>query len=240
MLTPILEKLILCGDAVSGTFTAGGSAAQNLIVPNDRFIVIHKMIHFPYIPVEDTTDLDALQQGLITQMQVFSEKSFNSFVFRNNVGVDMAFNNGAFPLFVNQIRTGAPTDIDCYLVHESDVAFNFSKGIAPATFTIGIKPGKAPARKPEFGYGKIGINTAIGNTPVELNKRVFNAEFRPMGRITPPTLGLPESYGELQYPIINGVSNLLPTEVDFVTGFPIVLVQYVSIKGNPNDLMSNL
>ena len=139
----------------------------------------------------------------------------------------------------NFFKTGCPVDLDLYLVHEDDVAFSFSKGTQPKTTVQTVKPAGAPAKRPEFGYGREGIQTAIGNTPVEIRKDVFTAEFRPLGEVTTPTAGK-DSYKEFQFPIINGVSALTPNETDQITGFPLVLVQYVEIQGNPTNIQSNL
>jgi hypothetical protein len=236
MLTPRLEKLIVEGKASFKTFTAGGSASQTLQVGNDRYIIIIGFTHFPFVATEDPANIEFFAESLITQMRVASDKTINSFVFRNNMHVSIALDeSGALN---NVITGGSPTSIDTYLIHEDDVTFIFSKGNAPQTNAVDIKPSKSPAKRPQTGYGRKGIQTAIGNIPVETSKDVFGAEFRPLGRITPPTSA--ESYTEFQFPIVNGVSNLTPAETDIFTGFPLVLVQYVEILGNPNNLQSNL
>ena len=46
MITPHLEKLILCGKASYNTFVIGGSEKCILNVDNDRFIIITDIIYF--------------------------------------------------------------------------------------------------------------------------------------------------------------------------------------------------
>jgi len=232
MLTPRLEKLIVEGKASFKTFTAGGSASQVLHVADQNHIIIIGLIHFPFMPVEIEGDINSINLLGVTQMKVFSQGANNNFVFRNDWGVDISIN--LIGGLQNVYRAGAPTYIDTYLLHTEDVAFNFSKGGALTTVTTGIKPTEVPAIQPRSGYGKIGINSPIGNVTVELTKTpIFFAEFRPLGRAIAPA-PFTDSYIELMYPVINGSTNLVPVELDQTNGFPIVQVQYVEIKGIPD------
>jgi len=236
MITPYLEKLIHEGKASYKTFTAGGSASQVLSVSSKTYIIITDLIHFPYMPVEIEGDIDSINGLTVTQMAVFSEGSYNNFVFRNQWGAQLSISLGGF--LQNNYVPGSPVKIDTYLIHDDDVSFNFSKGGALTTNATGVKPSTAPAKRPRTGYGKEGINTAIGNTTVELRKTpVFGAEFRPLGKLTDASSG--DSYTQLQFPVINGSTNLVPVETDQVNGYPIVQVGYVEILAERNNVQTS-
>jgi len=239
MITPTLEKLILCGKASFKTFTAGGSQMNNLRVPNDRFIIIVGFTHFPYFASEDP-EPEEIFTALVTQMNVSSEKSFNSFVFRNEQHLGITLNSGG--LLTQTYGSGAPVQIDTYLVHESDVNFSFSKGVP--LFAVAapvVAPNEVPSKSPPLGYGREGNPTPIGNIPVEdIKDSVVSSEVRFFGEVTPPTAGKVSSFDQLQFPIEAGTTAFSDPELQETNAYPIVLVQYVEIQGNPTNIQASL
>ena len=236
MMTPALERLIWMGEAKLRAVTLGGAQKHRLKVPNDRFIIILKMTHFPYIADEEDV-IDQLDSRRITQMNVSSSKSFNSFVFRNQIGCDLCFDGVNF---VNYLTTGSPVYIDTYLLHEDDVSFSFSLGTEFSTTLSAVAPSQAPATNPPQDYGKIGLSNPLGNIPVSnLRSMGFgtDAELRPFGDLTTPTVSNPFTY--LQFPIIDGTTSLTDDSIQGRKAYPIVQVQYVEIQGNPTKLKSN-
>ncbi len=236
MLTPALEKLVWCGEAKVRAVTVGGTQKMRLRVPNNHFIVILRMIHFPYIPDEEDVP-DQIDARRITQMNVSDAKSFNSFVFRNDVGLDIFFDGIGFQ---NYLRTGSPVSIDTYLIHDTDVSFSFSLGTEFGTTLSAPAPEKAPATNPPQDYGKIGLVNPTGNIPVS-NLRTMGfgsfSELRPFQDLTPPTE--PSSFSSLQFPIIGGITALTDDNIQGRKAYPIVQVQYVEVKGQSQDLESN-
>ena len=237
MVTPVLERLIWLGEAKLRAVTLGGCQKHRLKVPDDRFIVILKMTHFPYIPDEEDV-LDNLDPRRVTQMTVGSQKSFSSFVFRNDIGVDIGIGGGG--ALQNFLRTGQPTYIDTYLLHEEDVSFSFSLGRDLGTTLSAGTPTKAPAFVTPLDYGKIGLPSAIGALPVSLLRSYglgTSAELRPMGDLTPASE--PNVFDTLQFPVISGITAYTDDDIQGFKAYPIVQVQYVECKGNPTKLMSN-
>jgi hypothetical protein len=236
-LTPTLEKLILCGKASFKTFTAGGAQKSRLSVDGDRFIIILGFTHFPYSPNEETVIAD-WRRKLVTQMNVFSDKSFNSFVFRNEINLGLAIEGG---VLATEFTTGSPVSIDTYLIHENDVSFSFSLGTDLGTTVNAVAPNKAPAKIPPTDYGREGLPTPIGNIPVSRKRDYFGTtgELRPFGDLDTPTAGKSSSTKQLQYPVEAGVTAFTDDDVSAIWAFPIVLVQYVEIQGNPSDIQAS-
>ena len=105
MITPHLEKLILSGNASYNTFVIGGSEKSILNVAKNRFVVITDITYFHQLnlngdPLDPTLNGSALNQvftslnlidyltnRLNTQLRVFSRKSNNLFLYRNNVNI---------------------------------------------------------------------------------------------------------------------------------------------------------
>ena len=93
MITPHLEKLILTGNASYNTFVIGGSEKSILNVAKNRFVVITDITYFHQLNLDEGSgnvlsifDINLfLQTSLNTQLRVFSRKSNNLFMFRNNV-----------------------------------------------------------------------------------------------------------------------------------------------------------
>lgn len=233
-MTPALERLIWLGEARFKAVTLGGTQKHILKVPNDSFIIILHMIHFPYIPDEEDIPGN-LHDRRVTQMNVFSPKSFNSFVFRNEIGID-TFEPGI--MFF--LRTGSPVSIPTYLMHEDDVSFSFSLGTDIVTTVAGVAPSESTAKIPPSDYGKEGLITPIGNIPVSLLRDMgggLNAQLRPFGDLTTPTATNPYTY--LQFPIVAGATAFENDSISGQKAYPIVQVQYVEIKGNPTKLRAS-
>jgi len=163
MLTPILEKLILSGKAAFKTFVAGGTQKHILNVPNDRFIIITDLVYFSNINTPKGEqffhlDFDAftkLNAKLNTQVKIFSEKSNNSFVFRNSFTAYPHSGNTEPDFWV--FPTHAPVKLDTYLIHTNDVSLTFSwVGDQTPILSAGSLP-NVPAYPPPFDYGKQGV-----------------------------------------------------------------------------------
>jgi len=242
MITPHLEKLILEGKAAFKTYTVGGGQMHRLKVNNDSYIVIVGFTHFPYLPREEQLAEDE-QLNSITQMSVGGEKSYNNFVFRNSIHYAISLNSVGG--LIKTLGFGEPVQIDTYLVHDSEVTFSFSRGEPDGLFANATAdaPAKSTAKQTPTQYGRVGVNNAIGNIPVRTvieTSSSGTAEMRPFGDFTPATAGQLMSSQQLQYPVEAG--NTAIDDLDLEGGqasFPIVLVQYVEIIGNPNNLRSN-
>jgi len=180
MLTPILEKLILSGKAAYKTFVAGGTQKHILSVPNDRFIIITDLVYFSNINTpkgEQFFHLDfdmftKLNVKLNTQVKIFSEKSNNSFVFRNSFTAYPHSGNAEPDFWV--FPTHAPVKLDTYLIHTKDVSLTFSWVGDQSAVTTAISRADVPAYPPPYDYGKVG---QVGSEPVrQLSADIITGE----------------------------------------------------------------
>jgi len=259
MITTGLEKLILSGRASYKTFVAGGAAKSVLQMGVDRWIIITDFVYYPFIPYADVLDADgnpvidpitgAVGRKLLvgknlTQLNVFSNKSFNHFVFKNNIS---PMTNDT-----SVLMAGDPIKFDTYLIHEEDITFDFIReppninlpvanvGLVQTDF--GISNTSVPSKPRPLDYGGEGITDPLGAT---LNVNLRNewddsagaaiAQTRPLGNgsiaFTIPNVG---NFNSLQLPVADptsitqGINNVAIT-------YPVLNVGYVEILGKRGE-----
>ncbi len=229
MVTPELEKLILEGKATYKTFVAGGSTKSILDLQINRWIVITDFVVYPFLPSSYPISLETFgaefQNGIITQMNIFSNKSYNSFVFRNSINW-VVIGDNVYPSLVSPIK------YDTYLIGEQSIVFNFLRaennvGNLLTTTDVGLTPADSIGLKPPLDYGKSGLPTSI-NVPRVRNTGILAGEFRPLGNKI-PNLSNP-SFTELSFPV--NASTDFSGESAGALQFPIVNVGYVEIFGS--------
>lgn len=237
MLTPLLERLILCGKAQTKTYIA--SSQKNVIdVPKDHFIIIHHFSHFPFLPVDQLEpDPNLILLQLVTQMKVFSDKSYSNYVIRNNINRGIGF-NGTTGEIIPVWNTGTPYQENVYLVHETDVSISFSKTLrAPAAASSAIAPAQTVAKPTPADYGRNGFAGSIAVATEKVTG--VNAAFRPLGKVTPPSAVATYNLENLEFPI-NATTAL--TDADIQKGvltYPLCIFQYLEINGRPTDIMQS-
>ena len=241
MLTPVLEKLILSGKAAFKTFVVGGTQKHILNVPNDRFIIITDLVYFSNMNAKNEENprvafhlswdqMKAMNQILNTQLKIFSEKSNNSFVFRNSYTAFPHSGNTNPDFWV--FPTQAPIKLDTYLIHENDVSFTFS---VVGDFTdagSGLSRTDVPAYPPPFDYGKEGQS---GAEPVrqisEDNLTADTINFQGQADAYNPA----NSKSNLEFVSPVDASHSIP-DVNSGFRYPLIHVCYVEIKGNPTNI----
>jgi hypothetical protein len=237
MLTPALEKLVLCGKASYNTFVAGGSQKHILNVQNDRFIIITDLTYYCSVNLGNRA-LDAglaqindlFNNHLNTQLKIFSTKSQNSFLFRNNVLIQPI--NVGYTSF--NLSPSGNVKLDTYLIHESDVSFTFSYAGARRSVLNGITKSESIAFAPPFDYGKAGQPGALNVEKITADG--FNSLSTLNGGQLEITGGNPENL-ELSFPVDSNYTYSHPFP-SFAQ--PIVQVGYVEILGNPNNISATL
>jgi len=250
MLTPTLEKLILCGKASYNTFVVGGSEKYILNVKHDHYIIITNIsyqsaidIDLPFIDDNDpTVTFEQIKKffsdRLTTQLKVFSNKSNNSFLFRNNLDIINIPKLEDEPLNGRYlIQPKGTTSIDTYLVHESDVSFTFSNAGTVTKGNGGITPAASIGFPPPYDYGKDGQPTAI-SVRLEVKEVLNDYGMLPVGNYSKEA-GFDPAKDNLEFifPITeeHKIQNLnAPIQ------YPIVNVQYVEIKGRITDIEATL
>jgi hypothetical protein len=229
MVTPCLEKLILNGKASYKTFVAGGSSKNILEVGVNRWIVITDFVYFPFLPSDALTpsssyiDPASLDGFNLTQMNIFSNKSFNAYVFKNS------FNHCQDKTNETYITPGAPIQIDTFLTHEQDVSFTFLKenpsAAALTTTDLGNSPTGVKNLKPPLDYGGDGLAGSI-TVP---RRRDFGAiaQIRPLGTSIAATVN--PNFSQLQLPV-DALTDI-KADLGASISYPVVNVGYVEIFG---------
>lgn len=236
MLTPALEKLVLCGKASYNTFVAGGSQKHILNVKNDRFIIITDLTYYCSVNIPRANEAsvaminDLITNHLNTQLKIFSTKSQNSFLFRNNVLIQPI--NSTYTTF--NVTPSGNVKLDTYLIHESDVSFTFSYAGQRRSVLNGITKSESIAFAPPFDYGKDGQPGAINVEKITADG--FNSLSTLNGGQLEITGGQPENL-ELSFPVD---TNYVYTNVLQAYAHPIVQVGYVEILGNPTNISATL
>jgi len=248
MLTPILEKMILCGKASYNTFVAGGTQKNILNVKKDHYIIITGINYQSIIPesysniglfVFEYPQLVAfLKESLNTQLKIFSTKSNNSFLFRNNFDMNIAFADpGDITSALYFLTPKNSIKFDTYLIHESDVSFTLSNAGTTERNLVGTTPADSIGFPPPFDYGKIG---QLGSQNVVLHS--FDSltpdnGFKSAGTQLDQLGTFAKSNLEFIFPV-DAAHNL--RDVNQAISYPIINIEYVEIKGRITDIEATL
>jgi hypothetical protein len=226
MITTALEKLVLSGKASFNTYVIGGAEKYVLNVESDRFIIITGITYFSRIngpAVANSDDVVAMQKNCLTQLRVFSSKSNNLFTFRDSYNISAT---GPDAYFVMPIGS---TQLNTYLIHESDVSFTFAAGGGRSQI-VGNFPTDTPANFPPYDYGS-GTDPRV--IPVVLQSQDSSLTSIPTGLNNL----IPGPYtSEFTIPVD-------PGHVPVTAGsynYPLVHIQYVEILGNPTNIAATL
>ncbi len=218
MITPQLEKLILCGKAFFKTFVAGGDK-HTLTCGNDRFIIITDITYMPM----NITDREG-NSNHNTQVAIYGERGYNHYIFRN-------FNNTNV---VNANIHGftSPVTIHTYLLHEQQVGFSFCNAPYFININTGIANTENPAYQPPLEYGKDGQPNA---QIVMLTADAYSVSGNNIQNnfTTRPTSGANESQ-QLFFGFEQG--NSFGDAMDAQSEYPILLVNYVEVLGSANNI----
>jgi hypothetical protein len=237
MLTQQLEKLILCGKASYKTFVIGGAGKNVLNVKKDRFIIITDLTYFSSLNTKDKSidlspaELLTFLTKVNTQLKIFSSKSNNKYIFRNNFTY-FEKGNGNFHL-----SPQGNVKIDTYLVHESSVSFTFS--------VAGDRLSASPAaiNRSEIGFPAPYDYGIEGQPGALLNDNVTKSA---LGASNLQTVNGGDEYIlrrtstaqqslELVFPVDG--NHLLPGMFNSLC-YPLLNVGYVEIFGNPTNLQA--
>ena len=242
MITPHLEKLILSGNASYNTFVIGGSEKSILNVAKNRFVVITDITYFHQLNLDEGSanvlsifDINLfLQTSLNTQLRVFSRKSNNLFMFRNNVNFQLVLGTG--PRDNEYIVTAnGETHLNTYLIHEDDISFTFSKVGENSTIVTRISPSESIGNAPPFDYGLIGQPGAL---LARLKTKFTDSllmENVPAGN---KYKQLPTAFS---FEFANEVNNTTKLQnLENPSAYPIVLVGYVEVNGTPTNIGATL
>jgi hypothetical protein len=239
MITPILEKLILCGKASFNTFVAGASEKSILFVDNDRFIIITGLTYFPSVNSNICLDLDEEQMQSIldrnTQVKIFSEKSLNNFIFRNEINVSEVRVTATERSFT--VTPGAPIKLDTFLIHDNSVSFTFSYALSVIDAARGITKAQSVAYPLPIDYGKEGQNALAVRTIGSTVDAVTPVNIYSGGPFSND--GTQNGFNELVYPV-DIKTQIDPTHLDKAANYPLLLVDYVEIIGNPTNISATL
>jgi hypothetical protein len=238
MLTQQLEKLILSGKASYKTFVVGGAGKNILNIKKDRFIIITDLTYFSSLNTKDKSfnlalpELTVLLSKANTQLKIFSAKSNNKFIFRNDFQYINSFTGSAF-----HVTPIGNTKIDTYLIHESSVSFTFSvAGDRLSAIPAAINRSEIGFPAP-YDYGIQGQVGALLNENVTKSaigasnlQTVNGGQEYLLRRTTTAQQSL-----ELVFPVDN--NHLIPGLFASLC-YPLLNVGYVEIFGNPTNLQS--
>jgi hypothetical protein len=249
MITAKLEELIWQGKATFKTFVAGGATDKHVLtIEQDKFIIITDFTYFSHryiLPLQDKFgDLseELLLNGFNTQLTILGNRGFNRYVFRNNFSLAQAKIDPETPS--NRQLINVPfgnCKMDCYLLHTDSVSFNFSRSLVFNGANIAIAPPNVPAYPPPMDYGKDGqLNAENTIRNMKFNAPPFSWNIDNQNEN--PAATTTESYEqkEFGYPVGNAFGTTMSSFQAMKEQYaaPILLVNYVEIKGLPNNINS--
>lgn len=252
MITPHLEKLILSGNASYNTFVIGGSEKSILNVAKNRFIVITDITYFhqlnlngtPLDPIENGSALNQilgpqdlvlfLTNRLNTQLRVFSRKSNNLFIYRNNINVTSIVTGPHEESYL--ITTNGQTHLNTFLIHEDDISFSFSKVGENSTIVTGISPAESIGNLPPFDYGLQGQ----GGSPLSVRLKTQFTDSLLLQNVPAGNKykAVPNAFS---YEFQNEVNSAtIIDNVENASAYPLLLVGYVEVNGTPTNIGATL
>lgn len=210
MITPQLEKMILCGQAFFKSFVAGGDK-HTLTFGNDRYIIITDITYFPsFVPT-------AGGQSTTQQVAIYGERGYNHYLFRSMIDLGEAGR-----------QTTGPITINTFILHEQQVGFSFCDAPFLSNTFNGVANTNNPGYKPPLDFG---IDGQPGALPVLLTADAQNAPVVQNNFVTRPTAGTNESQ-QVFFPF-NAPNQLL---VGDQNNYQFLLVNYVEILGQPGNI----
>lgn len=232
MITPALEKLILCGKANYNTFTIGGSEKSILNVAKDRFIIITDIIihhHFDSfrINIGDTIFDDFMKEKMLTQLCIFSDRGFNHFIIRNQFNFTRNDTNGQF-----HVLPAGSTKFDTYLIHNTDVALNWITSAAN-TPVFGVTPAESVGRPVPFDYGANGQRTQ--NVVLQNNLATVTPWIINQGGTATQTDAT--ATNQLQFPVDPATT---PENLATSFGYPVANIGYVEVYEEIGNLSASI
>ena len=232
MLTPHLEKLILCGKAAYNTLSIGGSQKTIYNVAQNRYIIITDITIFHHLDkasleFDDNGFQAYMETNMLTQLSIFSDRSFNNFIVRNDFEISQR-GNGNW-----HILPKGSTKFDAYLIHNTDISFTWIKS-ADMKANLGDTEALSTARPLPFDYGKIGqpnqqviLTNQVAGTPNYLINQAGN------------TYPLPNSIttNQLQFPV-NTVTTL--NNFNYAFSYPVANIGFVEVFEELTNLSATL
>jgi len=218
---------------------AGASEKSVLYVDNDRFIIITGLTFFSGVNSSTNINLTQVQlQSILdrnTQVKIFSDKSLNNFIFRNHLNITEVRVSTADLRF--SVAPGSATRLDTYLIHDSSVSFSFSYALRVTDSLRAITPAESVGYPVPIDYGKSGqdaINVRlIGTTPDAVTpSRIFSG-----GPFV--NNGTGNGSEEFVYPVDNN-TRVPVGNLERASNYPLLLVDYVEIIGNPTNISATL
>lgn len=218
MITPHLEKLILCGKAFFKTFVAGGEK-HTLTFGEDRFIIITDITYFPMNVKDNSNEFNPN-----TQVAIYGERGYNHFIFRNFNGVDA--NN---PDYKN-VNHCSPITIHTYLLHEQQVGFSFVNAPFFTNINAAVANTQNPGYQPPLEYG---IDGQPGAVPTILTMDANNGAPIQNNFTTRPSSGTFESQQLFfAYSGNAGFNSNMSQKWEY----PLLHVNYVEVIGSANNI----
>ena len=239
MITPILEKLILCGKASFNTFVAGASEKSILFVDNDRFIIITGLTYFSGVNGSKCLALNEIEMQDVldrnTQIKIFSEKSINNFIFRNALNVSEVRVTATERSYT--ATPGAPIKLDTFLINDNSVSFTFSYALSVIDAARSITKAQSVAYPLPIDYGKEGQNALPVRTIGSTADAVTPVNIYSGGPFSND--GSQNGFNEFVYPVDTN-TQIRQTHLVDAANYPLLLVDYVEILGNPTNISATL
>jgi len=234
MITPKLEQLIWEGKAYYRTYIAGGSERSVLPIETNRFIIITDITYFSTLPTQEdplanyNTIVQIYPNGVNVQLTILGERGVNRLLFRNGYSAIGDHQGGDRDYRLLPIGSHC---INTYLLHTTQVAFNFAFGGNTTANFVGIVPGTESAYQPPTDYGREG---QPGSVPVTTTKVFTGTNPFENSYINRPQPGVDSSI-ELSFPV--DATTQIGSAINNASWcYPFAIVSYVEVIGEPNNI----
>jgi len=228
LLSPLLEKLVLSGEAVLRTTVVGHSGHAVVDIAKDKLIIVIEFDYQHFVDYTNPFELSTVIEESVHQIQFTSTKSKNHFIIReplNTLGENTLF---------QMTNANGTYKKETFLIHEGTLEVNIIRvpGTIGSTSVVGASPPDLGAEQPPLGYGSGAA--AVLSTTNYLGPffGLFSSEYVPLTRkFTPFAFPLTFNTSQLLEPvnILTALNTTRSVDNFGVRGYPIVNITYVEI-----------
>jgi len=257
MITPILEKLILSGEAIVKVHNHGVSGVGTITVPDGKTIIITQIIWNPFIDVKDTATKNYSifneSGSFLHTLKMRNKQDRHAYTFRDTLKSTPYITDTLTGKTSNIFHAERPTVIDTFLKFNGEVQIDVSRGRDYSRWNVthGLLPSVSNEPTAREGYGTVDSPVFLRGTPVTLVDFLYLTaspapprEVVPLGfkrsGIAPPYGLITKEFevGEyIENPPQHNIGEGQPKDTD-IFNFPIITFTYVEI--NTRYILDNI
>lgn len=189
LLSEEIKKMLFTGKAAFKTYVIGMTGSSLIPIAQQCVGIVVSLKYYSFLDIpeadfrNDVVPFSAIYDRSVTQINLLSPKSKNSFIVRDKITCAQVFDSAA-GANVNQWQINGEANFECFLVHENSIQVEIVKTPAAAnqgTLFTDFTPDSINKPQPPEGYGvdgqpgsivqpvQVGVDVAGNYTTVPLS-----------------------------------------------------------------------